>query len=566
MLDTPSKVLRFDKFGLDLARCAIFKGDEQLALRRQSFDVLRHLAEHSGEVVPRDALMKAVWAVAPARPEDSLFQCIKDIRRALGDEARWIVRSVPGLGYQFMAEVTAVEEKRPPFSERETASPPQAAPPTAAQSYSHTEPRQWHRALIVTGLLIVILGAGGWLAWRGTRPEPPPELTMMAVPTLAVLPFEALAADLDNEARAFAEAVAAEVSRHNWGSMLRLKFNAGFHGPTTDSRVIGRQLGARYLVTGSLRREGEQNSGNFALVEAETGRQLWLKPFWYSTQEQRTYTAAGMASAIAGNVVTTESQRPLPDRLDAGHYTLRAFVLLSNQRNVANTKAAHALLEKALEVDPDWAPALVGYSWALVNEFYGRDPESIGKAERAIERAIKLIPWHSHVYERRAALLRARGDTGGAIAATEHALLLNPNLPNAHGELGRNKIDAGLPREAIAHIEQAIRIAPAHNQLHLWSWWAGQAALQMGDHEGAVGWLEKARQANPANANPVPWLAVAYAMTGREHEARTLLAEHMAKTPAFTVSGWIERFTRGNAVAKAQFAPIAEAMRRLVLP
>src|SRR5688572_525232 len=99
MLTSPSKVLRFDAFTLDPARSTLRRGSEELPLRRQSFDVLRYLAEHAGKLVSRDELIAAVWTAPPARPEDSLFQCIKDIRRALGDEARWIVQAVPGRGY-----------------------------------------------------------------------------------------------------------------------------------------------------------------------------------------------------------------------------------------------------------------------------------------------------------------------------------------------------------------------------------------------------------------------------------------------------------------------------------
>ena len=314
---------------------------------------------------------------------------------------------------------------------------------------------------------------------------------------------------------------------------------------------------------GSLLRNGDYHSANVALLEAETGRQLWVRSFRYNTPEERQLTVVRIASGIAGNVVTTESQRPLPSTLEAGHYTLRAFVLLSNQRNVANTKAALALLEKALEVNRDWVPALLGYSWAQVNEFYGRDPESVGKAEKAIEHAIKLAPANSAVYERRAHLLRVRGNSHGAIAASEHALTLNPNLAPAHAELGRNKIDVGLAHEAIVHIEEAIRLNPTHNSVYLWWWWAGQAALHVGDNDAGVRWLERARQGNPANTSPVPWLAVAYARVGREDEGRALLAEYAAKTPGFNASDWVARYSRRNTAANAQFAPIAETIRRL---
>jgi DNA-binding winged helix-turn-helix (wHTH) protein len=103
MLTSPFRVLRFDAFTLDLARSTLRRGDKALPLRRQSFDVLRCLAEHAGKVVSRDELIEAVWTAPPARPEDSVVQCIKDIRLALGDDTRWIVKTVPGRGYQLMA-------------------------------------------------------------------------------------------------------------------------------------------------------------------------------------------------------------------------------------------------------------------------------------------------------------------------------------------------------------------------------------------------------------------------------------------------------------------------------
>ncbi len=100
----PRRVLRFEAFSIDLARCALLRGDEVLALRPQAFDVLRHLAECPGRVVTKDELIAAVWAAKPAS-DNSLVQCIKDIRQALGDHTRRIVQTVPRRGYMLAAEV-----------------------------------------------------------------------------------------------------------------------------------------------------------------------------------------------------------------------------------------------------------------------------------------------------------------------------------------------------------------------------------------------------------------------------------------------------------------------------
>jgi DNA-binding winged helix-turn-helix (wHTH) protein len=98
------RVLRFDVFTLDLPRRALRREGKELALRPQAFDVLAFLVEHAGQVVSKKELFDAVWAGA-ARTDDSLVQCIMDIRNALGDDDHRIIKTVPRRGYVFMAEV-----------------------------------------------------------------------------------------------------------------------------------------------------------------------------------------------------------------------------------------------------------------------------------------------------------------------------------------------------------------------------------------------------------------------------------------------------------------------------
>src|ERR1700730_10102906 len=104
MID-PAGQLRFGSFVLDLARGELLHGAQQVPLRRQAFDTLRYLIEHSGSVVSKTELVEAVWTSPPANPDDSIVQCIKEIRKALGDEDRWMIRTVAGTGYEFKGEV-----------------------------------------------------------------------------------------------------------------------------------------------------------------------------------------------------------------------------------------------------------------------------------------------------------------------------------------------------------------------------------------------------------------------------------------------------------------------------
>jgi DNA-binding winged helix-turn-helix (wHTH) protein len=182
MLDSPaSRLLRFDVFALDLTRCLLLRGSEELSLRRQSFDVLRTLAERRGGVVSKDDLLNAVWPGVKVT-DDSVVQCVKEIRRALGADARWIVRTVPGRGYEFMAAVAAAEapppaslaSPRPKLNTRTASGAPPggATPGPEHRSGFGVAPPSRLRGSIAGALAITVLGCGGWLVWKQVRPEP----------------------------------------------------------------------------------------------------------------------------------------------------------------------------------------------------------------------------------------------------------------------------------------------------------------------------------------------------------------------------------------------------------
>jgi DNA-binding winged helix-turn-helix (wHTH) protein/TolB-like protein len=575
-----SRVLRFDAFTLDLSRAILLKGDEQLALRRQSFEVLRHLAEHAGEVVSAEGLIEAVWPVRPAQPEHSVVQCIRDIRRALGEEARWIIRTVSGRGYQFMAALIPVEEGRSAPAKEAARAPEIGVAPASERRSDPSSGRiptslyRWQHVLIVASLVIAVIGTGGWLIWQRIRAERPPVLTMMSMPTLAVLPFTAPAAEpaLGSEARALSDEVVSEALRHSLAFNIAFKSTEGDRSGGTDVKAIGGHLGARYLLVGSLRREGEERVANVRLIEAETGRELLARLFRYAPQDP--LSGRGLAAVrIAGDVnmlvVTTEGRRPLPAVVEAGHYTITA-VAAAGQLDARDSQEHLALYEKALALDPNWVPALLGYC-EMQTELSRREPPDrrarrLDKAQAASERAIQLAPREAMGYLFRGVVLRARGDPVGAIAADQLALTLSPNLANAHGDLGLSKLQAGRAHETRAHIEEALRLFPGHRWQALWSFWAGQAAVHTGDYEAAVAWLQKAAHGKMTRQWLKPWLAVAYAGLGREEEGRDLIAQYAIEGHHLTISGWRKNNPRGGGVLAEQRDRIEGLLLRLGVP
>jgi DNA-binding winged helix-turn-helix (wHTH) protein len=105
MIDLPAGQLRFGSFVLDLPRGELLYGARHVPLRRQAFDTLHYLIERGGRIVSKTELVQAVWTSPPADPDASVAQCIKEIRKALGAEGRWMIRTVAGTGYEFKAEV-----------------------------------------------------------------------------------------------------------------------------------------------------------------------------------------------------------------------------------------------------------------------------------------------------------------------------------------------------------------------------------------------------------------------------------------------------------------------------
>lgn len=114
MLQPLAKRVRFEAFELDPMRGELLRGQEPVPLRRQSFEALRYLVEHAGQTVSRKEIVQAVWQSPPADPDGSVAQCIKEIRQALGSDARWMIRTISGAGYLFAAAVEPAIATRVP--------------------------------------------------------------------------------------------------------------------------------------------------------------------------------------------------------------------------------------------------------------------------------------------------------------------------------------------------------------------------------------------------------------------------------------------------------------------
>jgi tetratricopeptide (TPR) repeat protein len=428
-------------------------------------------------------------------------------------------------------------------------------------------------ALAAAVVAVAVLLAGAWVVWSwATRPA---ELTMAAVPSLAVLPIKAADDDAEKrDADALTNDIETELSRAPRGYNLRIRSAPGYRGSLDDPRGAGRDLGVRYLALGWTRREGGARLTNIQLVEAETRRPVGADAFSSAADGPRAlHLAAGrIAHALGSQVLRAESRLPLPPRPEAGHYVILGRSLMVGEHGREANGSAIAYFDKAYAVDPSSVPVLLGYGRTRVNQVLNNWVPKDGRgalldeAEAAVKRAADIDTHNPGVHVLRGAYLRARGKDAEAIAEFQRALDLYPDYPLACAELGRAKIETGLASETVGHIEDALRFSPSDPYAYIWYYWAGMAEVHTGRYAQAIEWLLKAHGANHAYPNTIGWLAVAYAAAGKPEEARSYLEQHRATFPRFSIAGWRQGMPQRHPVATEQRKRIETLLRQLGVP
>jgi DNA-binding winged helix-turn-helix (wHTH) protein/TolB-like protein len=599
------ELFRFATFTLDISGNVVKQGDRLLALRRQPFKVLSYLVERPGRLVTNRELIESCWEHSRRTSVNSLAQCIKAIREALGETDQEIIRTVHGQGYVFtahvtaevsaevtaevMGEVTARATAQPstaePASEDEvstsplhaeenvSAAPPAEARPAPPKRGSLRGARGPWRALAAAIVVVAVLLAGGW-ELRGwiLRPAAP---TMLAVPSIAVLPFERVGnATPSSDVGALSDDIMTDLAREPRGYALRIESTSVDKLDGMPLRGVGRRLGVRYLVTGTARREGDIRQINVQLIEAESGRAVWAELFNHPLGEAgaEARMAEAIARAVGAQVLRAESRLPLPAHPEAGHFVILGRSILSERGGHDGNRRALALFDQARALDPNLVPALLGYGRTRVNMVLNgwvsadEAGQLLEEAGPAIAHATALDSRDVGVQVLRGAYLRARGRDEDAIAALTRAIELLPTYALAHAELGRAKIETGLADDALADIEEAIRLSPNDPYVSTWYFWAGMAEAHAGRYKSAIKWLLGARNESRVHSKAAAWLAVAHGGLAEWDEAHVYFKQHLDAAPGFSLAAWNRAFPSRNPVVAAQRARIVAILCRLDTP
>src|SRR5215831_10459944 len=433
--------------------------------------------------------------------------------------------------------------------------------------------------------LIVASGAAWWL-WHGQRSAPRPlqaesagaPVLQYSAPRLSivVLPFANLSDDPQQEyfADGITEDLTTDIARIQGSVVIARNTAFTYKGKPLDAKQIGRDLGVRYVLEGSVQRSGNQVRINVQLVDAETGAHLWAERFdrdigdLFAVQNEIT---ARIARSLESQLAIAEARRPT-DNPDALDYLLRGRAVLTRPISKENNDEAVKLFETALALDPNAADAAAWLSVALtvrVTDELSNDPDAdLQRAERLATQALDEAPNNTLSHYAKGQVLRAQSRCREAIPEFERSIALDRSRVPAYAHVGWCKFLTGSVDEAIPYFEQAIRLSPYGPGIAPWYGRLGVMQLLQGHTDRALVWLEKANGENARLAFVHAYLAAGYALKGNTERARPELAEAQRLNQSYSSLARVEKSIwfdepKIRALAEATYFP---GLRRAGIP
>jgi adenylate cyclase len=400
--------------------------------------------------------------------------------------------------------------------------------------------------------------------------ESPPPLPDK--PSIAVLPFQNMSGDPEQEyfADGMVEEIITALSRFKWLFVIARNSSFTFKGKAVDIKEVGRRLGVRYVLEGSVRKAAGKVRITGQLIDAVTGAHIWADRFErdltdvFALQDEVT---VAVISAIQPKLLQTEIEiatRRRPENLTAYDYYLRALpqYYLTTREGLAE---AIRLAHRALEPDPRFglAAALAGFCHCLnVLWDYAINPQfEREEAKRLLRLALDLDGSDPEILARVALIsVFMVGDAESEIEMADRAVALNPNSYVAWHARGWVYRNAGPPEEAVRSFERAVRMSPVDPELHQSLVGMGYALIELRRFDEAVAAGKKAVRQNPSYPATYRCLASAFAHLGRDAEARGAPARVLEVDPAFTISGWIVR------IGQSDTTLLREGLRKAGLP
>ncbi|MCI0547554.1 MAG: adenylate/guanylate cyclase domain-containing protein [Candidatus Rokubacteria bacterium] len=397
--------------------------------------------------------------------------------------------------------------------------------------------------------VLVLLGLSGWAGWGWLNRPGPSALTLPDRPSVAVLPFANLSQDpaQDYFSDGVTEDLITGLSKISGLFVIARNSAFTYKGKPVKVGDVSRDLGVRYVLEGGVQRAGNQVRITAQLVDATTGYHIWAERYdrevrdVFAMQDEVTQQ---IIRALA--VKLTAAEQGQMGRAPTGNPEAYDLVLRGEEERRRTTPEAIAqarrMFVKAMDLDPGYARAYVGLSWAHLHSWqflWTTGPESLERARELAERAIALDETLIEGHCLLAQIYLWRKEHDRAVAQAERAVALGPNNAGGYETLAEVLAWAGRPEESIKFIRRAMRLNPHYPFYYLWT--LGHASYLSRRNQDAIDAFIRITQQNPNFLPAHAYLAVLYTETGREKEARAAWARATQLSPGATVAALRER-------------------------
>jgi adenylate cyclase len=480
--------IQFDDHRLDPARRELSRNGTSVKIEPRVFDLLLHLIENRHRVVSKEDIIAQVWS-GRIVSDSALTRAINAARGAIGDDgkAQRLIQTRSRHGYRFVGSVS------------------------------------------------LQTGAEPSLGFGGVAGSPhAPTFSLPDRPSIAVLPFHDMGNTSGQEyfADGLVEDIITALSRFKSLFVIARNSSFTYKGRAIDIRQVGRELGVRYVLEGSVRRAGDRMRINAQLIDAISGGHVWAE--WYerplgdvfAVQDEITASVAGLIEPALAEAEQQRALRKPPNRLDAWEAYQRGLWHFHRYEPEEN-QAALSFFRQAIALDPNFAPGHYGYALALqwdVWHFSDRPFEEVqGTPRQEALVAVSLDDRDAMAHAVLAHMLLWGSEWEAAIAEARTAVALNPNSAFVISMLGCVLGFGGYRDEALDRLRQAMRASPHDPLTWLWAQWIATVQFTAKRFDAALESLHGVVRLRPGFAPALELMAACLAYLGRLDEARGIL-------------------------------------------